>query len=126
LRASVRVYQPASSKQFKALQRLSEEIKKTRAFPKLLSVGVAFTFFFYMFGAYVSWIALVNFEYGISFGTELLINILWASAHSLFFIIGVSTAVSGSSAMKQEYEEIKKELELVEPANSEGVIKPAF
>lgn len=100
----------ASSKEFKSLQKLANQIKEIKIFPRYLSLGIVFTFVSYMMCAFVSAAWLVN-PINRTPDAELVIMITFVLAHSAFLTLGAITVIDISLTMKREYERIKRKLE---------------
>jgi hypothetical protein len=73
----------ASADEFKALQRLSGDIKETKQFPKILSAGVIFSFAAYTLTLFFSWVALVNPLYN-NETSLIMINIFFIVSNGFF------------------------------------------
>lgn len=106
----------SSDKDFKRLETLASEIKKIKAFPRYLGIGVSFVFSFFTVTAIVSVFWLL-FPEVVAY--EITIILFFFLAIGGFFLVGIYALSDVFLTIKREFDSAKKEFEEIEKLEKE-------
>jgi len=105
----------SSDKDFKRLETLASEIKKIKAFPKYLGIGVSFVFSCFAISAIlcVFWLLSPTIAY------EITLILLFLLSICGFFVVGIYAMSDVFLTIKREFDTARKEFEEIEKLEKE-------